>query len=89
MIFNANKFGKKKSSSGVAGGGGDSANNSISPSRRGTTSTPIMGDRSSKSPKLSARGGADGQSMISANSSGKFSVRNVFGGGPAGTNESH
>jgi hypothetical protein len=40
-------------------------------------------ERPTKSPKLSTKGGGDGHSMISANSSGKFSVRNVFGGGGA------
>ena len=75
MMFNANKFGKKS-----PGGGNESDNNnSVSPSRRGTTSTPVMGDKVSKSPKPSKNTNNDGVSMISANSSGRFS-RNLFGG---------
>jgi hypothetical protein len=67
MIFNANKFGKKS-------GGNDSNNNSVSPSRKGT---PVEKPR--KSPKIS-RNNNDGMSMISGNSSGRFS-RNMFGVG--------
>lgn len=78
MMFNANKFGQKKA-------GNESDNNtSVSPSRRGTTSTPVMGDKTTKSPKLS-RNNNDGLSMISGNSSGRFS-RNMFGA--QNTNES-
>lgn len=73
MIFNANKFAAKK-------GASESDNNtSVSPSRRGTAM------EKSKSPKLNKNNNDGGQSMISANSSGRFS-RNMFGGGgPSGT----
>ena len=74
MIFNANKFGQKKG--GVSGAESDN-NTSVSPSRRGTSSTPIMGEKGNKSPKL-GRNNNDGMSMISGNSSGRFS-RNMFG----------
>lgn len=66
MIFNANKFQKKD----------DSANTSISPIRRGVS--PVDGSKPTKSPKIS-RAGADG--TVSANSSGRFSVRNSLGMG--------
>ncbi len=69
--------------------GAESDNNtSVSPSRRGTTSTPIMGEKGNKSPKL-GRNNNDGMSMISGNSSGRFS-RNMFGNAQnnGGTNES-
>lgn len=45
----------------------ESASNSVSPSRKG-------GDKAKKSPKIRN----DGASMISANSSGKFSLRNAL-----------
>ena len=76
MIFNANKFGKKAA-------GADSNNNSVSPSRKGT---PANNEKPKKSPKLSRNNNDGGVSMISANSSGRFS-RNMFGGQTA-TNES-
>ena len=82
MIFNANKFGQKKPG---ANGGESDNNTSVSPSRRGTASTPL-GDKSTKSPKL-GRNNNDGMSMISGNSSGRFS-RNMFGNAGGGTNES-
>lgn len=72
MIFNGNKFGKRD----------DSANNSRSPTRRGTgignPTTDIS--QKGKSPNATAnKMNTDGVSMISANSSGKFSMRQVLG----------
>lgn len=77
MIFNGNKFGRKD----------ESTNNSISPTRRvsGTGASVLdPTNRANKSPNNigTARDG-------SANSSGKFSVRNALAGGtgqgPSGT----
>lgn len=65
MIFNANKFGKSS----------DSANNSVSPSRRGTT----LGDLAAAGGKTPRKSQDNGASMVSANSSGKFSIKNVLG----------
>lgn len=73
MMFNANKFGNSKKD--------DSVNNSVSPTRRGTAAGLVSEKNPGKSPKV------DGMSIMSANSSGKFSVRNVLGGG-GGINES-
>jgi hypothetical protein len=83
MIFNANKFGKK-GVNGARGENSDSNNTSVSPSRMGTPNA----EKTKKSPKISKNDG--GISMISANSSGRFS-RNMFGNNVAGqtaTNES-
>ena len=85
MIFNANKFGKKGGNGAARGENSDSNNTSVSPSRMGT---PNAEKTTKKSPKISKNDG--GISMISANSSGRFS-RNMFGNNGAGqtaTNES-
>lgn len=68
MIFNGNKFGKRD----------DSANNSRSPTRRGTAigNPPTDISQKGKSPNATAnKMNTDGVSMISANSSGRFSLR--------------
>jgi hypothetical protein len=67
MIFNANKFGN--------GGRQGSESGSVSPQRR----TPNSGrDKPNKSPKTRNQ---DGMSILSHNSSGKFSRLNGLGGG--------
>jgi hypothetical protein len=71
MMFNGNRLGKKE---------GGSNNNSVSPSRRGTSGE--IAASGNKTPRKSFIE----MGTASMNSSGKFSMRNVLGsGGPEGS----
>ena len=80
MIVNANKLGKKS----------ESTSNSVSPTRRGTGTNELRSSSKSPGGGLGPKNTpvGDGTSMLSANSSGKYSARQIFGGPGGGTNES-